>query len=436
MDTVKFDFSNLFTDSIGEASGLKKLDIDSLQDKARAAHEKLSQTRSRGEIGFYDLPDDTRNVEKILDTAKKVGSRYENLLVLGIGGSALGLRCLASALLPPNYNLLPARGRRGCPKLFVCDNIDPDDFEPLFDILDWKQTCVNVVSKSGRTTETMSQFFLVRELLIKKFGREKWRDHVIVTTDPNTGPLRRLAREEDLVSFSVPVNVGGRFSVLSSVGLLPAACVGIDIKALLAGAADMRDASGEFDLDKNSVYMNAVLHYLFDKLKGVRISVMMPYSSGLEKFSDWYAQLLAESLGKEGKGLTPVKAVGVTDQHSQLQLYMDGPVDKVITILGLKGFSRSTPLPQDMPEPFEYLSGKNLQTVLKAEEAATSRALKEAGRPHLALTVEKLDEYHMGALLMAYQIQIAYMGMLYEINPFNQPGVELGKKITKEILSQ
>jgi glucose-6-phosphate isomerase len=436
MNNLKYDFSNLFADSIGEQHGLKQSDVEGLHDKAKKSHEKLSETRARGDIGFYDLPNDKANAEQILEVKKLICSRFENLVVLGIGGSALGVRCLENALLPPYYNMLPARGRRGCPRLFVCDNVDPDAFEPLLEILDWKQTCINVVSKSGRTTETISQFFMTKDILVRKFGGEKWRDHVIVTTDPNTGPLRRIAREEKLRSFSVPVNVGGRFSVLSSVGLLPAACAGVDIKALLDGAADAAKAYSEFDLENNPVYMNAVIHYLYDTLKSVRISVMMPYSSLLEKFSDWYAQLLAESLGKEGKGPTPVKAVGVTDQHSQLQLYMEGPRDKVLTILGVEQFERNTTLQKNLPEPFEYLSSHSLSEILKAEERATSNSLKEAGRPHLSLTMKKVDEYGLGALLMAYQIQIAYMGMLYDINPFNQPGVELSKKLTKEILSK
>lgn len=436
MDTLKYDFTNLFADSVGDANGLKQSDVEALHDKTSRAHEKLAETRKRGEIGFYDLPNDKTNVENILEMAKMVCSRFENILVLGIGGSALGTRCLESALLPLHYNMLPARGRRGCPRIFVCDNIDPDAFEPMLDFLDWKQTCVNVVSKSGRTTETIAQFFMAKDILIRKFGRERWRNHVIVTTDPNTGPLRRIAREENLRSFPVPVNVGGRFSVLSSVGLFPSACVGIDIKALLAGAADAADKYSNYNLEENSVYTNAILHYLFDELKKVRLSVMMPYSSGLEKFSAWYAQLLAESLGKEGKGPTPVKAVGVTDQHSQLQLFMEGPRDKVVTFVTVENFYNKTTLQPNLPEPFEYLSKHSLDEILKAEHTATSNALKEAGRPNLTVTLKKVDEYNLGALLMAYQIQTAYMGMLYDINPFNQPGVELGKKITKEILSK
>lgn len=434
METIKFDFTGVFEDVIGGENGLSRAELDAQIDKAGAAHEKLAQTRSRGEIGFYDLADETGQIEKIQDMAKRVQSRYENLLVLGIGGSALGMRCLAQALLSPYYNSLPARGRNGCPKLYVCDNIDPDYFEPLFELLDWKQTCVNVISKSGRTTETMAQFFLVKDILVKKFGRDGWRDHVIVTTDPNTGPLRRIAREENLASLPVPINVGGRFSVLSPVGLLPAACCGININELLEGASDMVRRCSEPNIDNNPAYMNALIHYIFDSERRRNISVMMPYSDGLDKFSDWYSQLFAESLGKSGKGPTPVKALGVTDQHSQLQLYMDGPQDKVITIVGVGEFSHGTKLPRELHEPFEYLSEHSLIDVIKAEEKATIEALKQAFRPVVTLTLPKLCAYSMGQLFMAYQIQIAYAGMLYGINPFNQPGVELGKKITKEKL--
>ena len=176
MENLKFDFTNMFADAVGESNGIKESDVEAVHDKAIKAHEKLTETRKRGEIGFYDLPGDKANVDNILETSKMICSRFENLVVLGIGGSALGMRCLESALLPSNYNMLPARGRRGCPRLFVCDNIDPDAFEDLLESIDWKQTCVNVVSKSGRTTETVAQYFLAKDILVRKFGRERWRE--------------------------------------------------------------------------------------------------------------------------------------------------------------------------------------------------------------------------------------------------------------------
>lgn len=434
MNNIKYDFNNLFSENIGDQSGIDKNLIDKYKDKSVSAHNRLMQARQRGEVGFYDLPDNVDEIQKIIEVSKRVRSKYENMVVLGIGGSALGLRCLSTSILSPYYNFMPAGGRGGCPRLFICDNIDPDSFEPLLQMLDWRQTCVCIISKSGRTTETISQFFLVRELLIKKYGREKWKDHVFIITDPKTGPLRRMANEENIETFNVPVNVGGRFSVLSSVGLFPAACVGLDINSLMDGARDMAKKCTLAEVEENPAYMNGLLNCIFNIEKKVNMSVLMPYADGLEKFSDWYAQLLGESLGKEGKGITPIKALGVTDQHSQLQLYMAGPNDKIITILGVDEFKHNSKLPSNMSEPFEYLSNHSFSDVINAERIATVKALTDAKRPLVLITVDKLNEYNMGALFMAFEIQVAYMGMLMGINPFNQPGVELGKKITKDIL--
>jgi glucose-6-phosphate isomerase len=432
MDAIRYDFSGASSDVIGE-SGIDDSLISKVSDRAASAFSKMSEAAKRGELGFLSLPDDIDVVERLESEATKLSSRFENLLVLGIGGSALGLKLIQEALLPPYYNLLPARGRRGYPRLFVCDNIDPDAFEPLLDILDWKQTAVSVISKSGTTTETISQFMRIKDILVKKYGKEKWVSYVYIITDPESGPLRRLATEEGIKSFSVPVNVGGRFSVLSPVGLFAAAATGVDIRSLLAGARDIRDASSSFSLE-SPILKNAIIHCLYDESKGVNISVMMPYSERLRSFGDWYAQLLAESLGKEGKGMTPLPSVGVTDQHSLLQLYMDGPQDKLITILGVDEFARNERLPSDVPEAFSYLKGHSLAEILKAEENATVLALRKAKRPCIRVSIKKIDEYHIGALIMAYEIQVSFMGMFYGINPFNQPAVELGKRITKEIL--
>lgn len=436
MTNIKIDFSNVMADAIGSEHGISPDELKAMQPQLEAAHNKILENWKKGELGFLNLPDDKSQLELITPMAKGVRYQYSNLVILGIGGSALGTRFLANSLLPPFYNLLESKGRDGCPRLFVCDNVDPDNFGALLDMLDLKNTCINVVSKSGKTVETASQFFLVKEMLIKKFGSKKWTDHIVITTDPLSGPLRTMAVVEHLKSLPVPLNVGGRFSVLSSVGLFPAACVGIDIEAMLAGARAMRDACfADSSVENNYIYKNGAIHYLMDTKKKKNVSVMMPYSDGLNLFSDWYAQIWAESIGKDGKGTTPVKALGVTDQHSQLQLFMEGPNDKVTTILGVEKFGRSMELPSDINEPFQYLKGHTLTEVLHAEQTSTCEALKAVNRPNLTVTLPEINAHTVGELIMLYEIQTAFTGYLYGINPFNQPGVELGKKLTREKLA-
>ncbi|GAF90481.1 unnamed protein product, partial [marine sediment metagenome] len=273
--------------------------------------------------------------------------RFENFVVLGIGGSALGNIALQAALNHPYYNLLDKKTRGGMPRIFVMDNVDPEYFGGLLDIIDPKKTLFNLISKSGGTAEPMSQFMVVREILRKKLGA-KAKDHIIATTDKESGILREIVEKEDYESFVIPGNVGGRFSVFTPVGLLSAAMGGIDIAQLLAGAAAMDSRCSTASLTKNPAYRNAVVHYLADTKKGKSISVMMPYSNALYLIADWYRQLWAESLGKKfdvdkkvvNAGQTPIKALGATDQHSQAQLYVEGPNDKIFTLVGAEKYRR------------------------------------------------------------------------------------------------
>jgi glucose-6-phosphate isomerase len=261
----------------------------------------------------------------------------------------------------------------------------------------------------------------------------RWKDHVYVITDPEKGPLRRFVNEEKVQSFGVPPKLGGRYSVLSSVGLFPAACLGIDVEAVLDGATSVANACREADLETNPAYKDAAIAYILNQKKGKDILVMMPYADHLALFADWYAQLTAESLGKNGKGMTPVKALGSTDQHSQIQLYMDGPNDKLITILNVEEFKKNTAITHVF-EAFDHLKGHGLGDILSASRKATTQALSIAKRPNITVTLPKVTPEAVGELFMHYEIFTAMMGALYQINPFDQPGVELGKKLTKEIL--
>lgn len=420
-------------DVVGSEHGVTLDDLASITPRIAQAHEQFQKWRTSKDAIFFDYPFEAGLIAGLRRAGDQVLGSFDNLVVLGIGGSALGLRCLAGALLPPHANLMDRKQRGNIPRLFVCDNIDPDSFGTLLEMLDLKETCFNVISKSGTTTETLAQLFLILPLLKMRLGN-RWKDHLYFTTDPESGPLRRFVVLEGLQSFEVPPKLGGRYSVLSAVGLFPAACVGIDIEGIIDGAGRMARLSSTLDLETNSAYRAAAIHEILYTKKGKPISIMMPYSDRLALFSDWYVQLNAESLGKAGQGQTPMKAVGTTDQHSQIQLFMEGPNNKVITFLGVEQFQKEVMIAQVM-EPFEYLKGHGLSDILKASQHATAGALAHAHRPNFTITLPKVTPQAMGELFMFYEVVTALCGALYHINPFDQPGVELGKKLTKKILA-
>ena len=433
---ITLDYRNMMADSIGKGYGVTLNELEKMAVKTKKIDKVLKQGWKERKIGFLDLPFQGENINNIKSFAKKVKMNYEAFVVLGIGGSALGPIALQTALNPPHYNLLTKKERNGCPRLFVADNIDPDGFEGILRVVDPEKTMFNVISKSGGTAETMSQFIIVRDILKKRLGK-KYKDHIAATTDPEKGILRKIATEEGFETFPIPANVGGRFSVFSSVGLLPAAVVGIDIEELLAGAAYMNELCLTSDLFQNPAYLNASLQYLADKM-GKPMSVMMPYSDALKDIADWYRQLWAESLGKkvslDGKnvhaGPTPIKALGATDQHSQLQLYIEGPFDKIITLIGVKDSGAEAKIPNAYKEIGElgYLGGHSLKGLLQAEMLATEMALTHNHRMNCTITLPEVNAFTVGQLLQMLMIQTAFAGGLYNIDPFDQPGVEHGKQ--------
>ncbi|CDC18038.1 glucose-6-phosphate isomerase [Clostridium sp. CAG:306] len=369
---------------------------------------------------------------------------FENILVLGIGGSALGGMAVCEALLKPYWNLLTPEQRNKLPRIFFLDNIDPDQINGLFYVLDLKKTLVNVITKSGSTAETMSQFMIVKDRLEQELG-DNYRRHIVATTDRNSGILRQISNEEGYKTFVVPDDVGGRFSVFSAVGLLPFAMVGIDIDALMQGIKDMDLALKNTDIRHNIAAQNALIHYLMDTRKGKNLSVMMPYSTRLKYVSDWFVQLWAESLGKEKDldgnkvniGPTPIKALGATDQHSQIQLYNEGPNNKIINFIRVKEFDTTV----EIPKIFEftgigYLGGKTINELINAEADSTKVALVDYQRPNVTITLDRVDPYHIGQLLYLLEVQTAIAGELYNINTFNQPGVEQAKNYTYALMGR
>ncbi len=431
---LSINLKNLFSEQVND-HGITTAEQHDIQKQVPQAHNTFQKWRQTKDALFYDVINDPAIIDGIPDAASAVAKNFKNIVILGIGGSSLGLRCTAQALLTPFWNLQPPQQRNNKPRLFVCDNIDPDTFSNLLSLLDPSQTCFTVISKSGKTTETAAQFFIVLEHLKQTLGND-WKKHLVFITDPQNGELRPFATEHNITTFSIPPKLGGRFSILSPVGLFPAACLGIDISAMISGAKQMADRCAHADLENNPGYAIGAYHHHFDTIKKKNISVMMPYCDALMLASDWYVQLWAESLGKNGKGQTPVKALGATDQHSQVQLYMEGPNDKVFTFLSVDEFnaSPSTTCVTTDNANFSYIQNTSLGTILQAEQKATCNALTKESRPNLTVSFPKVDATHLGEFFMLYEIATAFAGALYNFDPFTQPGVELGKKLTKEIL--
>ena len=439
-DRIVLDYGNMMAPRL-DGRGIDPADLDGLADRFREIHDDVAGRRSSGELGFYQLVERSGLIDEIEAFADGPGQAFENVVVLGIGGSALGATSLLHALRGREWNELDDEARDHFPRLFVLDNVDPDTVGSLLNRIDVRRTLFNVVSKSGTTAETMSQFLVIRERLREALeDPDGIRRHLLFTTDAESGVLRKIADDEGVVTLPIPRNVGGRFSVLSAVGLLPAAMVGIDIGALLDGARAMVERCETDSLADNPAGLYATLQWLADTRHGAPIHVMMPYSDRLYSMADWYRQLWAESLGKRlsraGEevhvGPTPVKALGATDQHSQVQLYIEGPFDKTITFLAVDERARDVRIPESYGqiEALGYLGGHTMGELLDAERRATAAALTERGRMNMTLTLPRLHEHALGQLFMLLEIATVYAGALYDVDPLDQPGVELGKVLT------
>ena len=442
---IRLDVNNMMADYIGLQYGVDEAAVDAMAAAAKMAQENVQRLRGTGWLGWTELP---YNQDAVLDrieaVAKGVRAGFDAFVVLGIGGSALGPIAVQQALNHLRYNELPAE-KRGGPKLYVEDNIDPERMASLLDVIDVKRTCFNVITKSGATAETMSQYLIIADLLKREVG-EGWQKHIIATTDAEKGNLNKIARAEGLEMFVVPDGVGGRFSEMSPVGLLAAAVCGIDIRAMLEGAKMMDKACRTSDVWKNPALLEAVLQYICMEQMGANIQVMLPYADSLKSIADWFCQLWAESLGKNvtrkgmavNVGQTPVKALGVTDQHSQLQLYTEGPYDKVVTFLKVEKFREETLIPKGCEEfpDVAFLGGRTHNELIEAERQGTEYALYRAGRMNQTIVLPEVNACTIGQLLYFFEMVTAYTGELLDIDAFNQPGVEESKIASYAVLGR
>jgi len=442
---IKFYYKNVTAEVIGAEHGITDSQLKELAEKTTPLIAQLNTERKAGKTPYRDLPFNEQIPAHVMALADELRPRCENLVVLGIGGSALGNIALQTALNPYMYNLDDSQ-RRG-PRLFVFDNVDPAQFASF---LDWAcdkldKTIFNVISKSGRTAETASQMLIVRKMLLDKLGPDGFKNQLVATTDPGAGTLRKIADEYGLKSLEVPEGVGGRFSVLSAVGLFSAAMCGIDIDGLLAGARDMDIRVSDTEFFKNPAAINAAVNFHYYK-RAKRISVMMPYGYALKDFADWYRQLWAESLGKAKTltgskvhiGPTPVKALGVTDQHSQVQLYREGPNDKLFTFLQVDNFEKDVqigPAP-DCAAELDYLAGKDLGKLINSEKTATEFALLKSNRPCVTISFDRVNPYTIGQFIYLFEVTTSLAGGLFGINAYDQPAVELGKEATFALMGR
>jgi glucose-6-phosphate isomerase len=435
--TLRLDYSNMMI----SPGGIDQRIWSGMPKSFSDAKRSFDELRAGGSVGFVDLPADTRLLEQVASFAQQRRGKYADVVILGIGGSALGPIALRTALKPSGWNMLDEKTRGGYPRLQVLDNVDPETIAALLGRLRLSRTLFIVTSKSGGTAETMAQFLIVHDRLLR--DNLNLGDHLVFVTDPKQGALRPLAERIKVPALDIPANVGGRFSVMTPVGTLPAALIGIDVKSLLSGAGEMAKRCESAELSSNPAGVYAALQWLADTRLKKNIAVFMPYSDPLRDFAGWFVQLWAESLGKKradgtAVGSTPLAALGATDQHAQVQMFMEGSADKTVTFVSVRERETNVKIPSAFSDVKElgYLAGHSLGELIDIEQQATAGALAKRGRPNMTIHLDRVDAGHVGQLMMLLEIATAYAGQLYAIDAFNQPGVELGKQFAYALLGR
>lgn len=436
---LRIDTACLYREGSGP-EGVDRKDLETLGPELRRVHQTLREKSAGGpeaEFACLTLHDSILDSLSQIEAAAEQLHRFEEIAIIGIGGSSLGAKAVHQALNAGKQEPL-------LPRLHFLENINPHHLEFFTGHCAAEKVALICISKSGGTIETAIQYLILRDWLEKKLGKDRARRQQWLITDPAQGWLRELARREGIAALPVPPRIGGRYSVLTAVGLLPLALAGVDIRDLLAGSAANAARCVSENAEDNPALEMAALFYLLDTCKDKRLSIMMPYADQLQLFGDWYRQLWAESLGKRRGGRTdglpagtlPVTALGTVDQHSQLQMYLESRRDKIFTFLAIDDWKSNPPIPltAEDRQQFPYLDGKRLQDVLEAELQATSKVITEAGHPSMSLRLPVLNAHVMGQLIDLYQRATVYCGLLYGINPLDQPAVEKGKKLAIQFL--
>ncbi len=399
------------------------------KDAHGSAHSRTQELSARlaselgaGTLPFLNMPY-REQLEKDMERVVPLCSQYEHMLLLGIGGSALGARALQRAFAPGQ----DCPGHKG-PWLWIADNVCPATFESWLGNLSAQKTLVVCISKSGGTIETLAQYFLVRQWLQTQLGNA-WTEHMVVITDKSKGFLRAEAEGHGLSSLEVPDHLGGRYSALSAVGMLPAAFLGMDWRALMDGAASVAAplAAEPHNMGQHPAYHLATWCHALEQYQYSQL-IFFSYIPQWATLGPWFMQLWAESLGKEGKGTMPISAVGVTDQHSTQQMFLDGPRDKGCLFLS-SSLPKGRPFPDDLPEQWQWLKGKAFGALIDAEGLGTRMALAQCHTPLVDIRMAETHEKAAGALMMLLEATTVFTGWLMDINPLDQPAVELGKRL-------
>lgn len=413
-----------FEGVIGKEGADKKVFEASLA-KAKKAIDTLRARKQDGSWPVLSVPERKDDLKLIEDTAKKIRKRFKALVVLGMGASSRGGSTLAALV----ENQFSHKGIR----IHFVENIDPVSFDQLLDGIDFKKTMFLVISKSGGTVETLAQAFVLVKEVKARLGKKAVKDHFLFISEPKPNPLRELAQTYGIKTLEHDAKIGGRYSALTIVGLLPACVAGLDIRAIRRGALEALQHT--FKAASPEPAIGAALHDALLK-KGKTISVLMPYCDQLAAFNAWHQQLWEESLGKGGHGTTALCALGTTDQHSRLQLYLDGPCDKLITFLLLEQGGKGALIQAPKDNPLSYLGGHTIGDLMASAQYATAKTLTKNKRPVRIISLKKLDEATIGALMMHFMLETMIVAQLWNVNPFDQPAVEESKQLARKYLSK
>lgn len=420
---LQLDIAGVMGKTITPSRGIPEQDLSNVQISLRRYIEDFNKECESGEHAWAKDPFLDETIAKVKDVASFVEEKgIQTIVWIGIGGSGLGPKVLREVFEGPNT-----------PEFILLDTIDPAMLKLYDELIDWKNTLLVVASKSGGTLEPMSVFFYCYDKLQKALG-EKASDHTVAITDPQSGLLRSYCMEKHIRMLPIPSAVGGRFSIFTPIGLLPVALLKADLDAFVRGARNMAEICSNTTADDNPAALLAAVQFLLDTKRDYPVRVIMPYSQRLESIARWNQQLVAESLGKnEAHNPIPLAAIGTQDQHSLLQQWMAGPTSQWhIFIREIQ--KEEVYVPAEVEETFEYIKGKPFGELLDACYEGTSGALTSAKRPHVTISLEKLDELCLGQLFYLFMAEVILLGKLYRIDPYGQPAVEVGKKITKEIL--
>ena len=421
---IKIDLNN---------AGIDKKEIMKYKEQVENIHKDLHRRKNdeKDFVGWLELPTDydKKEFKRIQTAAKRINKDSDILLVIGIGGSYLGARAVIEALSSSFYQMQTLKQRKHTLVLFVGNNLSPNYINDLIEIIGDKDFSINVISKSGTTTEPAIAFRIFREILENKYGIDEARSRIYVTTDKARGALKTLSNEEGYETFIIPDNVGGRFSVLTPVGLLPIACAGINIEKLMSGAKLAQDNYNESKLKYNECYQYAVLrNILYNQNK--TIEVFANYEPKMHYMTEWLKQLYGESEGKQEEGIFPAGIDLTTDLHSMGQYMQEGLRNLFETVISIDEPKSNIKINSDDDDldGLNYLAGKDLDFVNKKAMEGTIEAHVSGGVPNIHISIEKLDEENLGGLIYFFELAIAMSGNILGINPFNQPGVEEYKR--------